>query len=118
MRIKHRCQGEALAHQAQHRAPVGVLLPGPKLRSPQEMVLLHKMHWHSALLCSRFEGVTGMHPERCDATFIPNLEQVMNFLVKNFSARIHASRQVKKLGMSEQSLKLNQRGHQKGGKFD
>lgn len=33
----------------------------------------------SALLCSRFEGVTGMHPERCYATFIPNLEQVMNF---------------------------------------
>lgn len=72
----------------------------------------------SALLCSRFEGVTGMHPERCYATFIPNLEQVMNFLVKNFSAQIHASRSVKKLGMSEQSLKLNQKGHQGGGKFN
>lgn len=107
-----------LAHQAQRHAPVGILLPGPKLRSLQEMVLLHKMHQHSALLCSRFEGVTGMHPEHCYATFIPNLEQVMNFLVKNFSAQIHASRSVKKLGMSEQSLKLNQKGHQGGGKFN
>lgn len=77
-----------------------------------------QMHWHSALLCSRFEGETGMHPEHCYATFIPTLEQVMNFLVQNFSAQIHTSRNVKKLGMSEQSLKMNQRGHQGGGKFD
>lgn len=118
MRIKNRCQGEVLAHQAQHHAPVGGLLPGPKLRSPQEMVLLHKMHWHSVLLCSRFEGVTGTHPEHCYATFIPNLEHLMNFLVKNYSAWIYASRNIKKLGMLEQSLKMNQRGHQGGGKFD
>ena len=52
-----------------------------------------------------------MHPERCYATFIPNLEQVTNFLVKNLPAVIHASGTVKKLGTSEQSLKLNQRGH-------
>lgn len=46
------------------------------------------------------------------AAFIPNLERVTNFLVKNLSAVIHASGAVKKLGTSEKSLKLNQRGHE------
>jgi len=50
------------------------------------------------LLCSRSEGAAHRHPERCHATFIPDLEQVTNFLV--LPAGIHASGTVKKLGTS------------------
>lgn len=107
--MKDGCQGKGSVNQAQHHAHVGVLLPGPKLASPQKMVLLHTCT--STLLCSRSEGVTHMHPERCYATFSPNLEQVTNFSVENLSAVIHSSGTVKKLGTSEQSLRLNQRGH-------
>ncbi|KAJ7411220.1 calmodulin [Willisornis vidua] len=71
----------------------------------------------AAAIQVRLEGVTWIHPERRYATFIPNLEQVMSFLVKNLSAVIHTLRNVKKLGMSEQSLKLNQSGHWGGGKL-
>lgn len=65
----------------------------------------------STLLPSRSEGATYTYLERCYATFTPNLECVTNFLVKNLSAVIRTSEAVKKLGTSEQSLKLNQRGH-------
>lgn len=114
MRINERCQGKDLVNQAQHHAHAGILLPGPKPTSPQEMILLHT---DAPALCSRFEGMTYMHPEWCYAALIPNLERAMNLLVKNLSAVIHASGTVKKLETSEQSLKLNQRGARGGVKL-
>ena len=110
MRIKDRRQGKGLVNQAQHQAHVGVFVARTQANvSPGDGFAPHRRT--SILLCSRFEGATHMHPERCYATFIPNLERVTNFLVKNLPAVIHASGTVKKLGTSEQSLKLNQREH-------
>lgn len=78
MRIKDRCQGKGLVNQSRHQAHVGVSLPGPKASvSTEDGFAPHRRT--SAPLCSRFEVATYRHPERCYATFIPNLEQVTNF---------------------------------------